>query len=236
MYKNKCHILKIWHLFLYIVEKPTVMSSARQEYFPPLLENQFYHIYNRGNNGDNIFFQLQNYRYFLEKYDSYLSDYLETYAYCLLPNHFHLLVRIKDFSELPESLREMKHGSKTYSLSEQIISEKFRRFFISYAKSIKVQETRTGSLFEKNFRRKHVDSDAYFTNLIAYIHRNPQTHGICAGYADYPYSSYGRILMPRPTKLMKTPVLDWFDGPDQYQKFHADRPDTKLINHLLIED
>ncbi|RZK44455.1 MAG: TonB-dependent receptor, partial [Pedobacter sp.] len=120
----------------------------------------------------------RNYRYFLQKYDYYLSPYLETYTFCLLPNHFHLLVRIKNFADLPKIEQTLRHGQELIISPERIISEQFRRFFVSYAKSIKVQEERTGSLFEKNFRRKLVDSDEYFTNLVAYIHRNPETHGI----------------------------------------------------------
>jgi len=61
-----------------------------------MFEGNFYHIYNRGNNRENIFFEENNYYYFLEKYDKYLTNYLETFAYCLLPNHFHLLVRVKE--------------------------------------------------------------------------------------------------------------------------------------------
>ena len=67
----------------------------------PLLENIFYHIYNRGNNGDDVFYEARNYKYFLEKYDLYLSDFVETYAYCLLPNHFHILIRVKPYDHFP---------------------------------------------------------------------------------------------------------------------------------------
>ena len=61
------------------------------------LENgRFYHIYTRGINGTNLFYEERNYAYFLQKYGYYLHEVLDTYAYCLLGNHFHLLVRVKD--------------------------------------------------------------------------------------------------------------------------------------------
>ena len=66
---------------------------------PLLFEGQFYHIYNRGNNKENIFFNENNYNYFLKKYDFYFLDYLDIYCYCLLPNHFHLLVRVKEIKQ-----------------------------------------------------------------------------------------------------------------------------------------
>ena len=66
----------------------------------PLLPNKYYHLINRGNNKRNIFYQHRNYAYFLSKYAEYMTPYLETYAYCLLPNHFHLLVAVKDLKSI----------------------------------------------------------------------------------------------------------------------------------------
>ncbi|GAB2531790.1 hypothetical protein GCM10027085_23430 [Spirosoma aerophilum] len=211
------------------------MSAYRQEYFPPLIEDCFYHIYNRGNNGNNIFFEQRNYQYFLKKYDFYLSTYLETYTFCLLPNHFHLLVRVKNFANLPKESQSILHGKQIITSLERIISEQFRRFFVSYAKSVKVQEQRTGSLFEKNFRRKRVDSEDYVTTLIAYIHRNPQTHGICADFETYPYSSYSKIMNPASTRLKKAEVLSWFGGLDAYQQVHQNSKETASISDLIFE-
>ena len=65
-------------------------------YRQPLEPGCFYHVYNRGNNGDNLFYNQENYKFFLRKYDEYLSPLVETYAFCLLPNHFHLLIRVKE--------------------------------------------------------------------------------------------------------------------------------------------
>ena len=202
----------------------------------PLLENSFYHIYNRGNNGDNIFYQQRNYDYFLKKYDQYLSDYVETYAYCLLPNHFHLLIRVKPYSDFPakspsdaipliddtlmtESNAQDQRNGMAIS-PEQRVNEQFRRFFISYSQAISKQESRTGSLFQKPFKRKEVDKESYFTHLIYYIHANPQKHGICDDFRHYEHSSYGRILSERPAKLLRQEVIDWYGGKTHYTDFH----------------
>ncbi len=61
-----------------------------------LQPSQYYHIYNRGNNRENIFVSEENYRYFLKLYAVHIEPVADTYAYCLLKNHFHVLVRIKD--------------------------------------------------------------------------------------------------------------------------------------------
>ncbi len=66
----------------------------------PLSPNGYYHLYNRGNNKQLIFYKEKNYPYFLLKLATYLTSYLDLFAYCLLPNHFHLLVRIKSVEEI----------------------------------------------------------------------------------------------------------------------------------------
>ena len=98
--------------------------------------NTFYHILNRGNNREKIFFNDQNYLYFLKKFDYYLCDYLEVFAYVLIPNHFHFLIRIKQIEDFDE------------------LALQFRKFFISYSKSINKQQNRSGSLFKKISKEK----------------------------------------------------------------------------------
>ncbi|TDE17640.1 hypothetical protein [Dyadobacter psychrotolerans] len=117
----------------------------------PLEEEKFYHVYNRGNDGVDLFYQHRNYVYFLNKYDYYLSDYVETYAYNLLPNHFHLLIKVKAKKEFVARKIEFPTEDDIDGLSAgEIVSELFRRFFMSYSKSINIQQNRTGSLFQKN--------------------------------------------------------------------------------------
>ena len=209
-----------------------------QQVHIPLEENQFYHIYNRGNDGIDLFYQNRNYVYFLKKYDLYLSDYLDTYAYCLLPNHFHLLVKIKsksDFlikhSEFPsvKDLEKMTAG--------EIVSELFRRFFMSYSKSINIQQSRTGSLFQKNFRRKLIGNESYFTSMVYYIHNQLRHHGfINMDDKDYQWSSYSRFLLDKESKLRKFEVLSWFGGKQEFIQFHVVQRNTKDISELIIEE
>lgn len=57
--------------------------------------DQVYHIYNRANGNENLFRESRNYRFFLQKYFAYINPVAETYAYCLLPNHFHAMIRVR---------------------------------------------------------------------------------------------------------------------------------------------
>ena len=199
--------------------------------YAKLLEQEFYHIYNRGNNKENIFVQDKNYTYFLKKYDHYLSAYIDTFAYCLLPNHFHLLVRVKPYLQFP-----LRNKSSKNLENEERVSEQFRLLFMSYAKAINIQENRVGSLFQKNFKRKHVNNDSYFSQLVYYIHANPQSHGICDDFRTYRHSSYERILTDRASKLFKEEVLNWYGSKEAYIAFHSSMHNANNVRDYVIED
>ena len=208
---------------------------AAEDTTAPLEPDHYYHIFNRGNNRENIFYSQENYQYFLRKYDQYLSNYLDTYCFCLLPNHFHLLVRIKSPECILQQATSDFKASKYADLPiDQMVSERFRRFFLSYSKSINKQRGRVGSLFQKPFRRKKVTDDAYFTSLVRYIHNNPVHHGIYSCYRTYLWSSYRRILADRPSKLMKEEVIEWFGGRKNYLDFHQSNIDADRIEQLIF--
>jgi putative transposase len=184
---------------------------------PDSLEpEQYYHIYNRGNSGEPLFREARNYRYFLKLYANYIEPIAETYAYCLLGNHFHFLVRIKDCQSSP--------------------SRAFANLFSTYTKALNKAYQRTGSLFEKPFRRRRVGSDRYFSALVVYIHRNPERHGFVDDFRRWPYSSYQTILSNQATRIQRAAVLAWFDGPAGFQEAHVASMDETRIEPLIIED
>jgi REP element-mobilizing transposase RayT len=190
----------------------------------------YYHIYNRGNHGENIFREERNYRYFLQLYLKYIEPVADTYAYCLLVNHFHLLVRIRLSAEQTSDFLE-KSDVSTLDPTEQ-----FRRFFLAYAKAINKAYQRTGALFEHRFKRKLVDNHNYFTYLVAYIHRNPQTHGFADDFRDWPWSSYGAMLSGKETKVQRDDVLEWFGGQEAFIDGHVMAVDETGIEPLIMDD
>ena len=200
-------------------------------YHLPLVEDQFYHIFNRGNNRENIFYQDKNYHYFLEKYDEYLSSCLNTYAFSLIPNHFHFLIKVKNTAT--DSIAQ----SDGISDVSKKISEQFRRFFLSYSQAINKQEGRSGSLFQKNFKRIPVYSPDHLIYLVYYIHANPLRHKILADFKKYPFSSYRFFLTSKETKLCRKEVLEWFGSLDQFIAFHQGlQENLEEIGYLMIED
>lgn len=182
---------------------------------------KMYYLYNRGNNRENLFYKKENYFYFLRQFDKYLSNFLEVYAYCLLPNHFHFLIKVKEEDEILQHLASLKDlPSVDVENIPIIISDKFRLLFMSYAKAINKQENRVGSLFQKNFKIKEINNDIYFSSLVFYIHSNPQRHGLIDNYKSWNFSSYHSIISEKKSKLKKEHVIDWFGNIAAYKKFH----------------
>jgi putative transposase len=182
----------------------------------PLEYGKYYHIYNRGNNRENIFFEDRNYRHFLKLYAKHVEPVADTYAYCLLYNHFHFLVRIKTVEEQQEDLTGFEGqdltGFQNLSGLTRKPSQQFSNMFNAYTKAINKAYNRTGSLFQRPFGRIEVAFEEHFIHLITYIHQNPQKHGLVEDFRTWPYSSYHALLSSKPTRVKREVVLTWFDG------------------------
>ena len=204
-----------------------------QQHETPLEPGKTYHIYNRGINGANLFVREENYRFFLQKYVLYLSDYVDTFAYCLLKNHFHLMIRVKE--TLITDANFGKVESTGLHHTNHIVSRQFARLFSCYTQSFNKAYGRTGGLFESPFKRKEVTSEAYFNRLLFYIHANPQLHGFTTDFTDYPHSSYHSHLLSLNTRLRREEVLAWFGNAAAYRHFHSQNPDFRTDEAWVIE-
>jgi len=107
--------------------------------------------------------------------------------------------------------------------------------FNAYTQAINKRHHRTGSLFEKNFERKLVDSERYFQQLIYYIHNNPVRHGFVKQMSLYPWSSYESILSEKPTMLKRKEVLALFGDKENFVYYHNNQQNINDIIDLIIE-
>ena len=205
----------------------------------PLLYDTYYHIYNRGVNGENIFVEERNYDLFLRLYEKHISPVAVTFAYCMLRNHFHVSLRTKSEEEITlsnETLRvssvnhrqakqgnlaNREEGQSRKPLGSKYVSDQFSNFFNAYAKTINKAYGRTGSLFQHPFGRVPITSDRQFWNVIAYIHQNPQKHGFVKDFRDWKYSSYGIILNEQKTIIQRDETMKWFGTKDDYLSLHT---------------
>jgi REP element-mobilizing transposase RayT len=185
------------------------------DYYPTFYSDQYYHVYNRGNNGEKIFYSTDNYLFFLKRYSQYLSDSVDTLAYCFLQNHFHLLIRVKN---------------------KNLISYNFRIFLLSYSKAINNQTGRTGSLFQKRYKRTIIEDKSSICRAMLYIHSNPLHHKIVRNFMNYPYSSYKSILSEKETKLCRAEVLNLFNGRDNFIKLHQEKMEQFDSERFFIEN
>lgn len=209
---------------------------------------KFYHIYNRGNNSCDLFRSDDHHLHFMRLYGEYIPQVAETFAWVLMKNHFHLLVRIKPEEEIPfmplyeldaQGRRVRRDhrkampigavGDKKFNPTSQ-----FKHLFNAYAQSFNYAQERTGSLFEKPFHRKEIDSLDYFRNVIVYIHRNPVQHQIVEDVADYPWSSYHTCLSMKPTHLAREKVLRCFGNETaEFMQLHRQGVDVMDVERYL---
>lgn len=154
---------------------------------PILKPETAYHIYTHVNGFENLFNSEENYRYFLKKYTEYILPVAETYAYCLMPNHFHFAIKTRSEEDVLEFFRRKEldklkntsgttdekrtlQGFQTLGEFSKSISRQFSHLFNAYTQAFNKMYNRKGSLFTPNFRRKEIKNEFYMAQLIAYIH------------------------------------------------------------------
>jgi len=139
----------------------------------PLTPDNYYHIYNRGVNRGLIFFSDRNYQFFIDRMLIHLKPYSAILAFCLMPNHFHLLIRVEsvDFTE-----------------------NALRPFLLSYAKAVNREQDRIGPLFQGRFQANLVEGDEHLLDCAKYIHLNPVKANMVNTPDQWKYSSYINYL------------------------------------------
>lgn len=171
------------------------------------LDQHIYHFYNRTINNDLAFHEHRNYIYFLEKYRKYLHPHVATLAYCLMPTHFHFLIRIQS--------SDIDRLKKNIGI---ILS--------SYAKAINKAYNRHGSLFEQHSKALYVDDESYLVTLMNYIHQNPLRQHLVSQLEDWPYSSYRDFAGLRHGTLVSR---------DLYDEYFIDAADFAAHSNALID-
>lgn len=238
----------------------------------PIEYGNYYHIFNRGNNYEDIFRQKSDYFHFLDLTNIFITSVADIYAWALLKNHFHFLVKIKDEYEIgflnseyaksddlklkwrtclpgktilcppDESMSDshdfpssVGHGNVSKLERKPEPQQQFKHLFNTYAKWYNKKYSRAGSLFTKNYKRKHVDNEIYLKDLIIYIHNNPVHHEFTEYTTEYHWTSYHTIVSTKPTKLFRNAVLEYFDDRANFIFLHKKENDYGDFEKYLIE-
>jgi putative transposase len=187
-----------------------------------------YHIYNQGNNRQVIFYTRDNYLFFLQKIRTHIKPYGNILAWCLMPNHFHLMIEVNALS-----IGIAPHGNSSYGVtSSHPVTSKLRSLnasigimLRSYTRAVNIQENRTGNLFREETKSiclneiKGIASNWFtsfgvtFMNVLIpefqypqvcfnYIHNNPVKAGLVETPKEWEFSSYADLEGLRTGKLV----------------------------------
>jgi REP element-mobilizing transposase RayT len=182
--------------------------------------DNFYHVFNRGNNRQVIFPQKRNYTFFLSKLKSIVGDYCHIVAYCLMPNHFHMMLYLDEAST--------GLGIKSKPLL-QVLEQKLGTLQSSYTRAINNQENKTGSLFQSKIKVIELKMDHAIT-CFHYIHQNPLKANLAKDFADWPYSSFQEYSNLTEGVCNKEIAFDFLEIPQDSSSF------VKLSQEVVINE
>lgn len=223
--------------------------------YPPLEYEKYYHIYNQGNNREALFREPVHYEHFLELLQKYILFIADIYAWVLMGNHFHILVRIfeeKEIGFLPprdasrssdpgrSCLTETFHRPQNMEGSARIGKKpipyrQFAHLFNAYTKYFNNRTNRSGSLFLKNFKRRIITNENDLRNTTLYIHHNPVHHGFTDNFRDYPWTSYDDIISTIPTFIKRKEVINWFNNIENFKAIHQKTYKYQTYENICID-
>jgi len=167
--------------------------------------NKYFHLYNRSNNHELLFRTRDNYLYFLDKYRKYISPFVDTLAYCLMPDHFHFSIFITSEDNL-------------------LVKKNVGLLLSSYTKAINKSYSRVGSLFQQHTKAKLIEDESTLLKVIAYIHQNPLRKHLVNKLEEWEFSSYrDYIELRKSTLLNKTFIQNQYTSIESFKLFSSTR-------------
>ena len=117
----------------------------------------------------------------------------------------------------------------------EVVVKKFSDFLNSYSKAFNKLNGRSGSLFQRKFKRKEIKNEEYLTRIILYIHLKPVKHQVVKNLDSWMYSSYHSYLSDKPSKINRQLALEWLGGGDEFEKIHNEIKNEYLPEDLILE-
>ena len=197
-------------------------------------ERGYFHLYNRGCNRDLIFFKDEHYHLLLGKIkDNYLRFNLRVIAYCLMPNHYHLMLGVPVDEPSEGRLNNLSPEKNSFlrpSEGSIAISKFMQRIFNGYVQAVNFEMQRKGTLFESRYKSIYISKEEYLLQLVRYIHVNPVLAGLCVNPEDWEYSNCQEWLGLRKGALFDQNFFGtYFQTFEQYRDFLYAYKEDKLM-------
>ncbi len=176
-------------------------------------EGQYYHAYNRGAHKKKIFLQRDNYLHLITLLAKYSLRYGVTVsAYCLMPNHYHLILKQNDSGSIGMFLKT------TFNAYTQAINKRFGK---------------SGTLFQGQVHVKPIETESHCLQVVRYIHLNPCAARLVAKPEDWEFSDYREWIGMRKNMLGGLSLRnEYFKSPVDYRSFVEEYVDAKVPKAL----
>ncbi|CAN5229838.1 hypothetical protein BH11BAC5_BH11BAC5_51290 [soil metagenome] len=215
----------------------------------PFFPDNHYHLVFKSIDGILLFRQNSDYNIFLERFQQFTSLALDTWAYCLLNNHAHFIIKIKSIKTITKAIEEIDFAKQTVAMKkllavpnkeamlDEMMERQINSFMVSFANYIKNKYRHHGGLFQKPFKRLEIDTDNWLQTAIIYVHLNSLKHKVFNDYAAYLQGSYFYFIQQCNTYCATDEVLAFFGGLKHFISLHEAKakyyydngfPDSKL--------
>ncbi|OLY90868.1 REP element-mobilizing transposase RayT [Cnuella takakiae] len=193
------------------------------DYHIALQPDGIYHVLNRANGNEHLFYNDENRHFFLRKFQLHVGPVADLYAWCLLPNHFHLLIQVKPELKIAAHQQQVKSGFRQAATNplSNFIMERFSNWLNAYSKAFNKMYSRKGSLFTDYLRRIAITNDQQLAATLFYIHRNPVHHGCCQHLDSWDWSSYQEYQNRQYVLISPAFVQQFFGTLGAFKKFHS---------------
>lgn len=202
----------------------------------PFEPERFYHVVFRSIDGVKLFLNNNQKQIFLSKWIQFMQPFCRVWAYCLLENHAHLVLKIEkaqsiyDLVEkwgIDEQTKAIRNylSDKSESHFDEMLERQVNRFLVSYVNTFNNEIARKGGLFQKPFRRVLIAEENHLQQAIVYVHANAQKHGIVKDYLLHPDHSYHEIIKDSTLYVDSFAVLDFFGDKSVFISVHKEQVD-----------
>lgn len=212
------------------------------EFKAPFHPEAFYHIVCKSIDGIKLFQEHSNYFVFQERFKDFTGLCFDVWSYCLLSNHTHHIIQVKEKNDIIKSIEQLPIEERTTSMQsflidtdneilfDAMIVRQMNRFLVSYANNVNNRRKRKGGTFQKPFRRRMIENDSHLQQAIIYTNANAQKHQLIDDYKKFRYSSYSEILAGDQNFIEPQKVINFFGSIEKFIKVHQEQVDHYYQN------